>query len=173
MSKNFYTNVQISPKLAALHDNVQGRLVKKVIPKAIAKAVPLVRQAILSKLPDGQTGDNTRSKQSAKSRRRFPTHMKDHVGVKKLNNQRVAMSIVGVTSKAKHVNFDHGDKAKTVGRVHKLWWIDGKHEVFHTPKLRKQHRDIPKLVQAEVGDRVLSIIEAELTNASKNGGLTK
>jgi hypothetical protein len=162
----------IPQEVVNLADRVQRNLVTKILPQAIGKAVPVVRDSIKRHLPDG-VSTGTRAKQSAKAKARFKYHMKDRVKAKMVSDVSGHLRIVGVDEKAAHVNFDHGEKAKTIGRVHKLWWVKDKHEVYHDPKHRKQTQDIPRLVQAETQDQVQSIIEQHVRSAVASGGLTK
>ena len=136
----------------------------KVFPRVAVKVLQPIKASIISKLPDGQSGERTRLKQSKKTRLRFPHNiqLKKNVGRKTIRDATGALLIIGVNSKAAHVNFDHGDKALTIGRTHKLWWVDGEHEVYHTPQERKQTQDIPELVANEFRGEVGRIFEEEV-----------
>ncbi len=121
-----------------------------VLPRALEKAGAVVARAIKPELPDGEKS-GTRALQSESAAKRFPTHMKDHVRRKLVSDATGVLKVIGVSAEAKHVNFDHGDKGKSVGRVHVLW---GK--ALRKPPggpLRKQLRDIPKIVEGKVEGR--------------------
>lgn len=163
--------LQISPEVVALADTVQRNLVDKIIPRGVIKVVPVVRAAIIRHLPDGRAS-GTRAKQSEKSETRFPHAMKSRVRVKTVRDPAGVLKIIGVDRKAGHVNFDHGEKAKSRGRLHKLWAVKGKEVRFATPKLRKQTQDIPRIVESEVGAQVLNTVEEEVRRAVQSGELT-
>lgn len=175
MPKQVGATIAISKEVSDLADRTQRSVITKIGPRAIAKAVPIIRAAIIAELPDGDVGlgnkPPSRSLQSAKSRQRYPYKMKKQVRVKSINNDRQVMKIVGVDRKGAHVNFDHGQKAMTVGREHKLWWIDGVREKHATPKFRKQQRDIPKIVHAKVGMQAAKAVEDEFVRAVNAGEL--
>jgi hypothetical protein len=165
----------ISQEVVNLPDTAQRNLITKILPHALGRAVPVVREALVSKitaLANG-TATGTRERQSARTKAKFRYHMKDRVRVKSVDDKAGVLKIVGVDNKAGQVNFDHGDKAKTTGRVHKLWWIDGVREKYATPKLRKQTQDIPRMVYYEVGEQVANIIESSVRRSVASGELTK
>lgn len=172
---NMTATFSISPEMIDLAETVQRNLVLRILPNAMSKAVPIVRAAIqaeIIKSANGQVGDPpSRSKQSAKARARFPYHMKDRVRVRHVSDEAGVLKVVGVDNKAAHVNFDHGEKAKTSGRVHKLWWVKGVREVYATPKLRKQTKDIPRIVADTVSAQVLDTMEASIRGSISAGEL--
>lgn len=143
----------------------QKTLVMTVLPRALDKAAVVIKAAMLPELPDG-IESGTRALQSEKSRTRFPGRMKDQVRRKLISDNTGVLKIVGVGSKAKHVNFDHGDKAKSIGRVHILW---GKKAA--EPPLRRQLDDIPKIVESKVEAQVRTIVAATIRTAIANGEL--
>lgn len=168
MMSKIEASVRIDPRVLRMAETVPKNLIDRVLPRAFARVVPIVRRAIIDKLPDGT---ESRKKQSEKSRKRFPHSLKKSVGVKSIGDQSGTLKIVGVTDKGMHVNFDHGNKAKTTGRLHKLWWVKGRREKFATPKLRKQNKDIPKIVRAETETRVVQIFTQTIEHAATSGEL--
>lgn len=136
---------------------------EKVFPRVLAKVAAPIKASMVAKLPDGQAS-GTRAKQSKKTRARFPHSitLKRNVGRKTISDTLGVLLLTGVTTKAGHVRFDHGDKAKTTGRVHKLWWIDGVREVYATPMMRKQSQDISLLVHNEFAPKIERIVVDEL-----------
>lgn len=147
------STVTINNDVIKFIESLPRKVLDEVYPKVVGRVQEPIKQSIIAKLPDGDVGTEdqppSRSKQSKKSRDRFPTKMKKHVRRKVIHDELGTLIIIGVSMDAGHVNFDHGKKAKTQGRVHKLWWIKGVREKYATPALRKQTQDIPLLVRAE------------------------
>ena len=138
--------------------NTDKWLVQEQISPALRRCVPLMRRALLRHLPDGRAS-GTRALQSAKSRERFPNHMKDHIASKQVKNAVGALQMVGLKSRVvAHVNFDHGDKAKTLGRKHVLWGAPWDANRAKPPALRRQMYDIPERVANEVRDQCIQIV---------------
>jgi hypothetical protein len=169
---SFTLTHKVSPEIKRLAEKVSGRLINEVMPSAFAEAVPLVRKAIQDELPDGDKTGNS-AKRSKASKARFPRKMNQSVSVKHIADNTGVLKLVGVDSRGAHVNFDHGEKARTTGRLHKLWWIDGVREKFHEPKLRKQQYDIPKIVKRKVGSKVERIMVSHIKQAAESGKLVK
>jgi hypothetical protein len=159
-------NYKITFNQAAIDkiNELPKKIVEEIFPRVATRIVAPMKASIVAKLPDGQAS-GTRAKQSAKTRARFPheVQLKNNVGRKTIRDTTGFLLIVGVSSKARHVNFDHGEKAKKgIGRLHKLWWIDGKHEVYATPKLRKQTQDIPLIVREEFQGTISKMLLEEI-----------
>lgn len=169
---NFKLAFDISPKAKMLAETIPAKLLNEVLPGAFAEAVPLVREAIKDELPDGDDTGNS-AKRSAKSQARFPRKMNQSVSVKHISDSHGVLKLVGVDQRGAHVNFDHGNKAKTTGRIHKLWWIKGVREKYHTPKLRKQKDDIPRIVKQKVGGKVERIMTGAIQRAADSGTFAK
>lgn len=157
--------ITFSAGIEKMGDRIQRTLTHSVLPRAMTKAAALVKRVMIPKLPDG-VASGTRAKQTERVRAQFDQHMKDNVGTKLVSDSAGVLKIVGVTNKALQVNFDHGDKAKTVGRHHILW---GKKE--HTPAYRRQMQDIPAQVKLETEGPVRAIIAAEINTAIATGEL--
>lgn len=152
------------PKLTAYIAGLPDKMLHEAFPRVVNRIVPPIKASIIEKLPDGQAS-GTRALQSAKTQARFPhtIQLKKNVGRKTISDSTGLLLIVGVSSKAGHVNFDHGDKAKKgEGRLHKLWWIDGKREVYATPKFRKQTVDISLQVRLEFDGRINRMMTEEV-----------
>lgn len=149
-------------------DYIEGlpkKMLDEVFPRVVGRVVAPMKASIVAKLPDGQAS-GTRAKQSRKTRDRFPhsIQMKNNVGRKTIRDTTGMLLIVGVRSEAGHVNFDHGDKAKKgVGRLHKLWWIDGVREKYASPPLRKQTQDIALQVRTEFEGKISKILIDEIS----------
>lgn len=139
-------------------------LVRDHLEPAMRRCVPLLKFTMIKHLPDGRAS-GTRALQSAKARERFPFHMKDHVASKQVKDPTGVLQMVGLTRKAQHAHFDHGEKAlKGVGRKHVLW---GSYDTSRTkpPLLRRQQYDVKALTIAEAGPRCQQIIVESITRA--------
>lgn len=183
MTKSF---VRIETELVRRIDNAGDTLVRKILPPILRQVVPRIRSAIIGKLPDGQAS-GTRAKQTAKVAAAFPKHMKDHVEDKQIADSVGVLQLVGVSSSAKQVNFDHGEKALSTGRRHILWWpkarttivakngrtmtLGGEPTRVHDPEFRKQMHDIPLEVNAEIGPEIERFVTQKLVDAISAGGL--
>lgn len=148
------SKVTVNQAAINLINSISDKILNEIYPKVVNRVSGPIKASIISKLPDGQVSNDgrkppSRSKQSKRTKARFPNHMREHVGRKTIHDSLGTLILIGVTREAAHVNFDHGEKAKTEGRLHKLWWVKGTHEKFATPALRKQTVDIPKQVRAE------------------------
>lgn len=177
MPAKFDAKIVFNRQEIAKIDLIPTRLLDTVLPRALNKAVTVVKNSMRPKLPDGDQpnpndgGVPSRTKQSKKSKERFPTKMKQHIGSKTLQDRTGVAKIVGVTSQANHVNFDHGEKALTAGRVHKFWWRqNGPNK---EPRIRKQTKDIKAIVIQETQAAIQSIIVKEINNAIESGELTR
>jgi hypothetical protein len=142
------SKVTINQSAINLINSLPDKILNEIYPKVVNRVAGPIKASIISKLPDGEAS-GTRKKQSKTTKARFPNHMRENVGRKTIHDSLGTLILIGVTREAAHVNFDHGEKAKTEGRLHKLWWVKGAHEKFATPALRKQTVDIPKQVRAE------------------------
>lgn len=144
------STVKINQAATSFIDSLPDRLLNEIYPKVVARVERPIKASIKAKLPDGQAS-GTRAKQSKKTQLKFPhaKQMRKNVGRKTIHDSLGTLILIGVTREASHVNFDHGEKAKTVGRVHKLWWVDGINEQYANPPLRKQIVDIPLQVRTE------------------------
>jgi hypothetical protein len=89
--------------------------------------------------------------------------MREEVETKLIKDAGGVLAISGVTGAAMHVNFDFGEKAKTVGREHILW---GKGHANPPMRIQRQElQDIPGQVRTEVDPRAASILNSEVTKA--------
>lgn len=139
-------------------------LIREHLEPAMRKTVPIIKASFRKHLPDGRAS-GTRALQLESSARRFPNHMKDHIGSKQVKDPTGVLQIVGVTNKAAHLHFDHGPKARLgEGRKHVLW---GKFNANRTkpPAYRRQMYDVRERVMNDVKDRVFFIIIDALTKA--------
>ncbi len=171
--------IRISPEVMKLGEKVQANLVSTVAPKAFRKIDPIIEDAMVRHLPDGdlpnpndKDGTPSRLKQTEFVRNKFSGKMKRAVGGKTIRDSSGSARIIGVTNEAPQVNFDHGDKGKGEGRDHKYWWRPG-HEKPNPPKLRKQVQDISKVVMMETADQIQSILLQEVKNAVNDGSIIK
>lgn len=185
MGKSF---LRIDPALVRRLDRANDTLLRKVLPPIMQKVVEPIRQSMVKHLPDG-VESGTRQKQSAATKKAFPGHMKDNVIDKQLSDTVGVLQIVGVsTRKAGQVNFDHGEKAKTTGRRHVLWWpkearvvgvkangepmtYGGKPFRVHDPEFRRQTYDVAAHVDAEVTGTITKIVEAGISAAIAKGDI--
>lgn len=169
----------IDPAIVKIADTVSRNLQNKILPKALDAAAKMVIPALIAELPDGRQDDGrgygTRELQSRKSKERFPTHMKEQVGVKRFRAKRGAvLRIVGVKARsatgvgAGHVNFDHGEKAKSIGRTHILW---GKGPAKVNPRVQK--KDIARVVQVKVAPAVEAVVKQHIDHAVSTGELLR
>lgn len=149
-------------------NSLSDKILNEIYPKVVNRVAGPIKASIISKLPDGQVS-GTRKKQSKRTKARFPNHMREHVGRKTIHDSLGTLILIGVTREAAHVNFDHGEKAKTTGRVHKLWWVKGVREKFATPALRKQTVDIPQQVRAEFEGTISQTFVEELRRLQIKG----
>lgn len=142
-------------------------IVEEVFPKVIRKVLEPAKRSMADKLPHSEEsfdeyGRSNKDKQSEKVKSSFIHHIRDNVTHKTIRDKHGALVIAGVNTRAGQINFDFGDKAKSQGRVHKLWWKDGTHEVYHDPRLRKQTQDIPEQVTREFRGNFDSSFQSEL-----------
>lgn len=175
----FGAKLTISKEVENLAETTERNLRKVILPKVMDRAGPIMKKTMLglSEFPDS---DKTGSKKKMSKNTRYGkdgqdrwSRMKKNVIIKKKTTQHAIMRIVGVSSDAKHVNFDHGDKARTTGRIHKLWWVDGKHEVYAKVNPRIQKHDIPKIVKYKTEGIIERMMLDELRRAANSGAFLK
>lgn len=164
MPPRLTSKVTVKQGIIDLIDSLPRKMLDGAFNRMVRRIDKPIRASIIKKLPDGQES-GTRAKQSEKTRQRFPheIQLKKNVRRKTIHDTMGTLIIVGVSSKAGHVNFDHGKKAKKgVGREHKLWWVDGVREVWHVPKYRKQVVDISLQTKLEFEGPINQIIKEEV-----------
>ena len=172
MSDMVEISVKVSPVLTNLVDKLPAELVDTIIPETMKKIIPIGKQSYRRHLPDSRR-DNTRKKQTAAVRARFPYKMKAQATGKIIVDDQGSLLIMGVGKKGAHVNFDHGEKARGKGREHKLWfrpshkkWSQGKGQpASDSPKFRKQTKDVAWLVQRDIGDWGAELIARRIVKA--------
>lgn len=162
---------KVSSEVANLADTVNKNLVDNVLYKAMDRAAKHVQTTLIPELPDSRV-TGTHRKKSKAVRERFPNHMRDQTGVKRLRKLQTAVGrVIGIRSPgdggkgAGQVNFDHGKKAMTTGRVHKLWWVDGVHEKYARVNPRVQRKDIAKIVIRRAAPVVEQIVAEDIRKA--------
>jgi len=163
---------KVDSRISNLADNVNRNLVDNVLYKAMDRAAKQVQVMLVPELPDSrQTG--THSKKSKSNRKKFPNHMRDQTGVKRLRKLQTAVGrVIGIKSPtaknkgAGQVRFDHGKKGRTTGRVHKLWWVDGVHEKYAKKNPRVQRKDIAKIVIRRAAPLVERIVAEDIRKAT-------
>lgn len=176
--------LRVNPLVLNLGERLNRKLHDTVLPRALSKVGKVAIAAIRVKLPDGdkpnasglpasrtkQTGFEGKWNRRTDHAARFPTKLKDNVRQKIAASDKTGLlQLVGVTSRAKHVNFDHGDKAKTTGRRHVLWDATGRRVM--TPEFRKQTQDIAAIVKLEVTAQAQAIVVSEIKAALASGEL--
>lgn len=175
MSNKPGATLRVDPSVLNLGERLSRKMLEGPLPRALAKVGKIAIAAIKVELPDGDLpGPNgqppSRTKQTEAMQARFPTKLKNNVRQKIAASDKTGvLQLVGVTSKAKHVNFDFGDKAKTIGRRHVLWDATGQRVT--TPERRKQTQDIPAKVKLIVAPQAQAIVVAELKSALASGEL--
>jgi hypothetical protein len=153
----------INPKVTKLLEKLPIDLLENALPKAYNAVTPYIKREMRGYIVRYANSDITgsRERQSASAKKRFPTRMKDNIGYRTIKDTSGVLRVIGVTNKAAHVNFDHGDKARGKGREHKLWFREG-HKYWHagggkassSPAYRKQVRDIASMVADSSAVRV-------------------
>jgi hypothetical protein len=166
------TKLTVNPAAIKFIDSLPQKVIDEVYPKVISRVFAPIKEAIRVKLPDGDVAKSadeppSRTKQSKRSKARFPGKAKESIGRKTIKDSLGTLFIIGVTSKAGHINFDHGGKAKSIGRLHKLWWVDGVNEHYATPPLRKQTVDIPLQVRTEFEGTISAAFIDEIKKAMR------
>jgi hypothetical protein len=160
------SKLTVDPRVSKMLDLLPDKVLREIFPKVIRRATAPVKDFIVGELKDGQV-TGTRAKQSKKTRMRFPPEIqaKKNVGSKRVTDTTGTLVIVGVSSNAKHVNFDHGEKAKYgTGRKHVLW---GKFDESRKspPLMRRQHVDISFRAKTEFAPKITVMFEKEVARA--------
>jgi hypothetical protein len=165
VSNPFAAFENLTPLVDRLAVEIRQQLLQEAIPPAAKMIAAKAADIFRSKLPDG-VASGTRAKQSAKSRARFPYHMRGTVRTKAIQDNAGILVISGVDSKGRHVRFDFGKKAATVGREHILW---GKGPANPPMRIqRKQLQDIPGQVKREIGPIADATIRSAVLRALQN-----
>jgi hypothetical protein len=145
-----------------IEKSVPRAVIDQALPPAIHEISDLARESFRSKLPDG-VASGTRALQTATTAERFPGHMKEEVETKIIRDGDGILAISGVTRNAGQVNFDFGEKAKTVGRRHILW---GRGPANPPMRIQRQElQDIPGRVRDEVEPKAANILNTAVTKA--------
>lgn len=149
--------LSMDPFYNRMTKSFQVAIVDKALPAASQRMEPLAKEAFERLLPDGT---ESRKKQSKDVRRAFPHKMRENVRIKRLKDDRGVAFIAGTTVKVGQTHFDMGEKAKTVGRVHKLW---GEELAENSPRIqRQQYQDIPEKVSQELEPVAEAIVLQEI-----------
>lgn len=175
----FSAVLNIDPKIQRLADDTERQLQRVILPRVMDPIGDLIKQTYLN-LPQFPDSNKTGSKRLMSRRARYKPgggerwgKMRENVIVKKKNTKSVIMRMVGVTGEARHVNFDHGKKALTTGRIHKLWWIDGVREKYARVNPRIQQHDIAVIVKSKTQPIIEQMIATELNRAVQSGELLR
>ncbi len=163
---------KVDSKVSNLADNVNRNLTEKVLYNAMDRAAKEVQSMLVPELPDSRlTG--TKRLQSKRTKAKFPNHMRDQTGVKRLRKLQTAVGrVIGIKSPgnggkgATQVRFDHGKKGMSTGRIHKLWWVKGVHEKYARVNPRVQRKDIAKIVIRRAVPVVERIVADDIRKAT-------
>jgi hypothetical protein len=155
-------------ELNSLLVNLEARFQKAIVQEAFPKAADVIAEkakaAMIPMLPDG-IASGTRARQTDDVRKKFRYHMNRNVSIKPLMDREGVARLVGVEKKVGQVNFDMGEKAKKIGRLHVLW---GKR--LAKPPLRVQrqeYQDIPDKIHNQMAEIAERIAIEEVTKAMR------